>query len=157
MENRFRGICELCTALTFTAFGINIVYYPENMDLYACMCSVLIATFTLLANRADDKDMAKKGIGTGRYDIRSRVYRYISTFRLWIETIVAGFAIFLILAYFLMYSNQGKIFEQLAYYETRICIWLLLISEWLLFIISLMLVGIEKMVSGQNTMDNLLQ
>ncbi|MCH5269074.1 MAG: hypothetical protein J1E62_12155 [Lachnospiraceae bacterium] len=157
MENKFRGICELCTALTFTAFGINIVYYPQNTNPYACMCSALIATFTLLANRASDEDMAKKGIGTGRYEVHSKIYRYISKIRLLLETLVAGFAILLILAYFLMYSNQGKIFEGLAYYETRVCIWLFLVSEWLLFIISLVLVGIEKMSSGQNTMDSLLQ
>ena len=141
MENKFRSICELCTALSFTAFGISIIFYPQNTNLYACMCSALIALFTLLANRTSDKDMIKKGISTGKYTTWGKVYRGVSTVRLWLETIISGIVIFLIL----------------AYYETTICIWSFLVSEWCLFLISLILLGIEKIASGQNTMDSLLQ
>lgn len=157
MENKFRSICELCTALSFTVFGVSIIFYSKDTDLYACMCSALIALFTLLANRTSDKDMVKKGISTGKYSIWAKVYRGVSTVRLWLETIIAGVVIFLILAYFLTHSNQGNIFEKIAYYETTICIWSFLVSEWLLFLISLILIGIEKIVLGQNTMDSLLQ
>lgn len=157
MENKFRSICELCTALSFTAFGISIIFYPQNTNLYACMCSALIALFTLLANRTSDKDMIKKGIGTGKYTTLGKVYRGVSKVRLWLETIISGIVIFLILAYFLTHSNQGNIFEKLAYYETTICIWSFFVSEWFLFLISLILLGIEKIASGQNTMDSLLQ
>lgn len=157
MENKFRCICELCTAISFTAFAINILFYPENISLYICMCSALIALFTLLANRASDKDMAKKGIGTGRYTTWGRIYRGVLTVRLCLETIVSGINIFLILAYFLTHSNQGNVFGCLAYYETTICIWSFLVAEWLLFLISLILLGIEKIVSDQNIMDSLLR
>ena len=157
MENKFRSICELCTALSFTAFGISIIFYPQNTNLYACMCSALIALFTLFANRLSDKDMIKKGISTGKYTMWGKIYRGISTVRLWIENIISGIVIFLILAYFLTYANQGCIFEKIAYYEAVICIWSFLASEWLLFLISLILLGIEKIASGQNTMDSLLQ
>lgn len=157
MENKFRSICELCTAFSFTAFGINLIFYPKKIDGYACMCSALIALFTLLANRTSDKDMIKKGISTGKYTTWGKVYRGVSTVRLWLETIISGMVIFFVLAYFLTRSNQGNIFERLAYYETTICIWSFLVSEWLLFFISLILLGIEKIASGQNTMDSLLQ
>ena len=157
MENKFRCICELCTALSFSAFGISLVFYSQNTNLYTCMCSALIALFTLLANRASDKDMIKKGINTGKYTIWGKVYRGVSTIRLGLETILSGVALFLILAYFLTHSNQGDIFYKLAYYETTICIWSFLISEWLLFLMSLILIGIEKISLGQNTMDCLLQ
>lgn len=116
-----------------------------------------IALFTLLANRTSDKEMIKKGIGTGKYTTWGKVYRGVSTVRLWLETIISGMVIFLLLAYFLTHSNQGNIFEKLAYYETTICIWSFLVSEWLLFLISLILLGIEKIAFGQNTMDSLLQ
>lgn len=157
MENRFRSICELCTAISFTVFGISISFYPQDMNLYTCMCSALIALFTLLANRTSDKDMIKKGISTGKYTAWGKVYRGVSTIRLWLETIISGIVIFLVLAYFLTHSNQGNIFEKLAYYETTICVWSFLVSEWLLFLISLILLGIEKIAFGQNTMDSLLQ
>jgi hypothetical protein len=157
MENKFRSICELCTALSFTAFGISVVFYPQNTNLYACMCSALIALFTLLANRTSDKDMIKKGIGTGKYTTWGKVFRCVSTVRLWLETVISGIVIFLVLAYFLTHSNQGNIFEKLAYYETTICIWSFLVVEWLLFFISLILLGIEKIVSGKNAMNSLLQ
>lgn len=157
MENKFRCICELCTAISFTIFAINILFYPQNTSLYACMCSSLIALFTLLANRAGDKDMAKKGIGTGKYTTWGSIYRVVSTVRLWLETFESGVVFFLVLAYFLTHSNQGDIFESLAYYETTICVLSFLIVEWLLFFISLFLLWIEKIVSGQNTMDSLLQ
>lgn len=157
MENKFRCICELCTALSFTAFAINIIFYLQNTSLYVCMCSALIALFTLLANRTSDKDMVKKGIGTGKYTIWGKIYRGVSAVRLWLETIISGTVIFLILAYFLTCSNQGNIFERLAYYETTICVWCFLVSEWLLFLISLILLGIEKIAFEQNTMDSLLR
>lgn len=86
-----------------------------------------------------------------------KVYRGVSTVRFWLESIISGVVIFLILAFFLTRSNQGTIFADLAYYETTICIWSFLVSEWLLFLISLILLGIEKIASGQNTMDSLLQ
>ena len=111
MENKFRCICELCTAISFTAFVINILFYPENISLYICMCSALIALFTLLDNRISDKDMAKKGIGSGKYTTWGKIYRGVLTVRLCLETIVSGINIFLILAYFLTRSNQGNIFE----------------------------------------------
>lgn len=64
MENKFRSLCELCTAFGFTAFLINLLFYKSNINLYTYMCSALIALFTLLANRSSDKDIIQKGIGT---------------------------------------------------------------------------------------------
>ena len=157
MENKFRSVCELCTAITFTAFLISMIFYFDSINLYACMCSALIALFTLLANRASDKEVIKKGIGASKNSYSSKAYRLVSKIRLWIETFIAGFAIFLVLAYFLTHSNQGDIFEQIAYYEAMICIGAFAIAEWFLFIISLILIGIEKLVFGQNTMDRLMQ
>lgn len=72
MENKFRSICELCTALSFTAFGISITFYPEKTNLYTCMCSALIALFTLLANRTSDKDMIKKELVQGNIPCGAR-------------------------------------------------------------------------------------
>ena len=69
------------------------------------MCSALIALFTLLANRTSDKDMIKKGISTGKYTTWGKVYRGVSTVRLWLETIISGMVIFFVLAYFLTPSN----------------------------------------------------
>lgn len=157
MENKFRSICELCTAISFTAFSISIVFYREDTSLYACMCSALIALFTLLANRISDIDMMKKGIGTGKNFVWAKVYRGISKVRLWIETIMAGIAILLVLTYFLTNSSKGIIFEQVAYYEAVICVGGFAVSEWLLFVISIILLGIEKIVFGHNTMNSLLQ
>lgn len=157
MENKFRSICELCTAISFTVFGINVVFYPQDNNLYVCMCSSLIAFFTLLANRTGDKDVIRKGIDTGKYTVWSRIYRWVSVGRLWLETIAAGITFFLILSYFLTYANQGNIFQALAYYETIACIMCFLVSEWILFIISLILMGIEKIMFGQNTMNSLMQ
>ena len=157
MENKFRSICELCTAISFTVFGISISFYSENTNLYTCMCSALIALFTLLANRSSDKDMIKKGISTGKYSRWGRWYRVVSRVRFWLETIISGIVIFLILAFFLTYSNPGIIFEKIAYYETAICVWCYIVSEWILIFISLILLGIERFSSGQNNMHSLLQ
>ena len=157
MENMFRSLCEFCTAVSFTVFGINIIFYPESTDLYLCMCSALIALFTLLANRTSDKDMIRKGIGTGKDTAWGKIYRGVSVFRLGLETVISGIVTFLVVAFFLTYSSQGNIFEQIAYYETMTCVLGFLVSEWCLWIISLALFGIEKIALGQNTMNSLLQ
>lgn len=157
MENKFRCLCELCTALTFTAFLINLICNSKNTNVYVVMCSALIAIFTLLANRQSDKASVKKGIGSQRDSLLSKIYICILQIRLILETILAGISIFLILAYFITSSNQGEIFNCLAYYESTICIGAFATVEWFLFIISLVLIGIEKLNMSKNTMNNLMQ
>lgn len=88
----------------------------------------------------------------------SKVYIAISKVRLCIETVLAGGSSgVLILAYFLTCSNEGDIFKIIAYYETMVCVLAMVIAEWILFVISLLLLGIEKIFFNTDSMKKMMQ
>lgn len=159
MENKFRWLCELCTAFSFTALVINFFFYFNTIDYNVYICSVAIVTCTFVANASSDNDksLIEKGILYSKRQKISKICVCILRFRMWLEHINGGILIALMLAYLFTASNKGTIFDTLAYYEMMLSILIVTFSKWILFLLSLILMGIESCTKRNNTMRSMMQ
>lgn len=159
MENKFRWLCELCTAFSFTAFVINFFFYFNtiNYSVYICSVAIVICTFVANASSDNDKRLIEKGILCSKKQKISKVYVCILKFRMRLEQLNVGILITLMLAYLFTASNKGTIFDAIAYYEMMLSILIVTFSKWILFLLSLILMGIESCAKRNNTMRSMMQ